>query len=666
MMPRWIADGRPLALILGAMLALVMPAGRLAAQPSGAEPASLIVVFDGSGSMWGRLGTERDNKLDLARTALKAAIETHKGAGRLGLASFGHRRKGDCSDAAIVAPLAPTGDSAIEEAIDDLNPRGRGPLTLALRLAGQALGDVKGRRSIILLHDGLDNCRGDPCAAATALRKTAPGLAVHVISIGLSAREARKMQCVSQTTGGTHAVAGDDESLTRAVAAAFRLALPGAPAARAPASPGKTPPDPARRSGPPGLKLVARLGPGTPPLTSGVRWEVAAEGGKTASPPLYAGSAPPALLKLPKGRYRVVARLGAATSTRSVTVDDVATTILDVSLDAGILRLATLSARGGRPLQHVFYSVARRPSPTAPPDQTVAMTHEATPVLHLPAGSYVITVEHGIARSQHSMTVLPGSIAEMAITLNMGEIKLSASPAEGQPPLDNVQFVVLEDDPEQADGLRILTRTAANRPLLALPAGTYTVMARWGEAEARVRVSVLPGQTVERTIVLRAARLTLQSRLPGRTATAALPLVWQLQRLDTPERPRLRTTAAQPVLHVAAGRYRLVSQLGGHNARITRDIEIAPGQPRTIVVEHQAGIVTLALAATDQGPSLVGAYWEITTPDGRLIARSARHEPRFVLAAGTYRVTAERQARRHEAQLTVTAGEIKTVVVVAR
>ncbi|MGD9827726.1 MAG: hypothetical protein AB7U66_03240, partial [Hyphomicrobiaceae bacterium] len=215
-------------------------------------------------------------------------------------------------------------------------------------------------------------------------------------------------------------------------------------------------------------------------------------------------------------------------------------------------------------------------------------------------------------------------------------------------------------------GLRILTRTAANRPLLALPAGTYTVMARWGEAEARVRVSVLPGQTVERTIVLRAARLTLQSRLPGRTATAALPLVWQLQRLDTPERPRLRTTAAQPVLHVAAGRYRLVSQLGGHNARITRDIEIAPGQPRTIVVEHQAGIVTLALAATDQGPSLVGAYWEITTPDGRLIARSARHEPRFVLAAGTYRVTAERQARRHEAQLTVTAGEIKTVVVVAR
>ena len=69
-----------------------------------ADPPAAIVVFDGSGSMWGRMEGERPAKLAIARDALKAPMSAVKPDVRLGLASYGHRRQADCNDVQVIVP----------------------------------------------------------------------------------------------------------------------------------------------------------------------------------------------------------------------------------------------------------------------------------------------------------------------------------------------------------------------------------------------------------------------------------------------------------------------------------------------------------------------------------------------------------------------------------
>ena len=54
--------------------------------------------------------------------------------------------------------------------LEQFNPRGRGPLTLALREAAKSLPRDAGPRTLLLIHDDADNCQPDLCAAAAELR----------------------------------------------------------------------------------------------------------------------------------------------------------------------------------------------------------------------------------------------------------------------------------------------------------------------------------------------------------------------------------------------------------------------------------------------------------------------------------------------------------------
>ena len=93
--------GRGRALALAALLGIL---GATAAQ--GNEPASVVIVFDGSCSMWGNVEGVRASKLVLARDAVRRALGKIGSQTRVGLASFGHRR-GDCADVEMIRPPEP-------------------------------------------------------------------------------------------------------------------------------------------------------------------------------------------------------------------------------------------------------------------------------------------------------------------------------------------------------------------------------------------------------------------------------------------------------------------------------------------------------------------------------------------------------------------------------
>src|SRR5436853_5232996 len=91
------ATGMAGAAVLGLLLC---PAVRAA------DPASMVIVLDGSGSMWGTLEGVRVSKFAMARDAIRRGLAAVSPQTRVGLASFGHRR-GDCGDVEVIRPAEP-------------------------------------------------------------------------------------------------------------------------------------------------------------------------------------------------------------------------------------------------------------------------------------------------------------------------------------------------------------------------------------------------------------------------------------------------------------------------------------------------------------------------------------------------------------------------------
>src|SRR5690606_26491615 len=112
---------------------------------------------------------------------------------------FGHR--GGCLGE-VLSPPQPIDVDALMSPLERFRPRGRGPLAASLRQAAEELPPEAGPRSVVLIHDGPDNCRRDVCEAAAEL--SAKGIVAHVVSLGLDEEELAGIACVAKATGGRH------------------------------------------------------------------------------------------------------------------------------------------------------------------------------------------------------------------------------------------------------------------------------------------------------------------------------------------------------------------------------------------------------------------------------------------------------------------------------
>ena len=126
-----------------------------------------IIVLDGSGSMWGQI--DGTTKIEIARDTLRKVLETLPEDTELGLVAYGHREKGSCSDIEIAIPPATGTAAAVADFADRLNPKGKTPLTDAVRKAAEELRIEENAATVILVTDGLETCNADPCALGREL-----------------------------------------------------------------------------------------------------------------------------------------------------------------------------------------------------------------------------------------------------------------------------------------------------------------------------------------------------------------------------------------------------------------------------------------------------------------------------------------------------------------
>lgn len=634
----------------------VLLALTLAPAPASAQDApATIILFDGSGSMRAPLEGTRLPKLGIAREAIQRALPRIPPQTRVGLASFGHRR-GDCNDIEVLRPPEPVDAARTNGIIEKLNPRGRGPLAQALRVAAKAL-PATGPRSLILVHDDADNCAVDLCAAAGELAKAR--IVVHAVGLGLKAEDRPKMACLPQLTGGRFYNATTPEQVGASIEEALKLAAH---------DPAAKPPEPPRRplqgadavaivpdSAPPGLYLRAKLSATGDVLMRPLHWTVLAEG-QAPVPLLDAPLASP-YLALPPGRYVVEAREGQSVARTAVTVLKDKPTPVYLALEAGQLSTRVMVLRGGTPLADALVTVAAlgaaaEPAKDAPAGELAAAFKAGTGLVTLPPGRYLVRAQLGTVGAQGVATVAAGAVTVAEIMLDIGRLQLSATSSSLA---SAAVFAVLEDDPDAPRGLREIARSADRQPEFVLRPGTYTAVLRQGSIEARERVVVGPGEVVRRALILAAGQVALSSRLGDQALSERL--FYQIERIDGGPAETITTSRPAPTLLLAAGRYRIEGRYGAVNARVVREVEVRAAAPvQQIVFEQQAALLRLK-AANPPGE----VFWEVRDASDAPVWSTSAPEPELTLQAGRYTVRVQVRDRQVERTLELRAGEQRSL-----
>ena len=200
--------------ILLSLLAFFLLFPTLSSSTQAAESANLLMILDASGSMWGKI--DGQPKITTAKAAASSAISALPDSLATGVMLYGHRRKGDCQDIELAAPLG-TPRSEILTRLATVNAKGKTPLTTSLIQAGDVLASREGESTVLLISDGVETCGGDPCAAVAAMRGKGTKLVVHVIGFDIRGAAVEQLQCIARAGGGSYFQANDTSGLQQAL-----------------------------------------------------------------------------------------------------------------------------------------------------------------------------------------------------------------------------------------------------------------------------------------------------------------------------------------------------------------------------------------------------------------------------------------------------------------
>ncbi|TDQ84336.1 Sad1/UNC-like protein [Dongia mobilis] len=190
---------------------------------------NVLFIVDGSGSMKKKLASG-DTRMDAAKAAMRDTLASIPGEVRLGLLLYGHRKAKDCTDIELVSPIGADDAATIAQRIDNLVAKGETPIADSLMQALRSFAALKGQDNrIILVTDGIEECQGDPCAAAAAIRDAGLDLKVDLVGFTLTEAQRALMQCVPETTGGQYYDAQDVSGLTAALTQVQQTVAPAAP-----------------------------------------------------------------------------------------------------------------------------------------------------------------------------------------------------------------------------------------------------------------------------------------------------------------------------------------------------------------------------------------------------------------------------------------------------
>jgi Ca-activated chloride channel family protein len=193
---------------VGLSLAACLTAPSVSAtDPAPASASDLVFVLDASNSMWGHV--EGENKIVIARRVFAEVLGNVPDGAHVGLVAYGHRREADCKDIELVVAPAPIERAALKKRIDSIKPRGKTPIAAALNMVFSELEKSGRPATIVLMTDGLETCKGDPCQTVRDAKAKGTKFILHVIGFDVGDMDVEQLQCAAREGAGLYFAAAN-------------------------------------------------------------------------------------------------------------------------------------------------------------------------------------------------------------------------------------------------------------------------------------------------------------------------------------------------------------------------------------------------------------------------------------------------------------------------
>ncbi len=172
---------------------------------SGATPDNVLIILDASQSMSEPINAQETKMVAAKRTILNV-LQNIPASVPVGLRVYGiSRNEWDaCRSSDLVVPIQPGSRYAISAQLLKVRPRGATPISFSITQAVQNdFGGRPGKKSIILVSDGMETCDADPCDVAVSLMRSGADVKINVIGYGIQDLSAMKqLKCVALATKG--------------------------------------------------------------------------------------------------------------------------------------------------------------------------------------------------------------------------------------------------------------------------------------------------------------------------------------------------------------------------------------------------------------------------------------------------------------------------------
>ncbi|MEL6253120.1 MAG: VWA domain-containing protein [Bacteroidota bacterium] len=209
------------SIIYSLLLLLCFPAFLHAQEKIDEELKPIILIMDGSGSMWGQI--DGKPKIAIARSVVKSLTAKMDDEQPLALVAYGHRRKSDCEDIEQFMEAEVGNREKINQILAGINPVGKTPLANTALLVIEKLKLSGESATIILVSDGAESCGGDLCAVVKAAKEAGVDFVLHIVGFDIGESDKLALQCAAEAGEGQYLDAANGAELSEALETAVEL-----------------------------------------------------------------------------------------------------------------------------------------------------------------------------------------------------------------------------------------------------------------------------------------------------------------------------------------------------------------------------------------------------------------------------------------------------------
>jgi Ca-activated chloride channel homolog len=438
------------------------------------DGARVILVLDASGSMWGQI--DGKSKMEIAKDVVGKVVGNWKPEDELGLVAYGHREKGSCTDIEVLREPGKLDAADYMSAVNALTPKGKTPMTAAVRMAAEALKYTEKKATVILVSDGLETCDPNPCAVAEQLEKLGVELTVHTVGFGLDDKGAvAQLKCLAEKTGGTYSTANNASELQKALTKTVEAKAP----------------EPAPEPAAPKFNLVGHVvmaeGVELPAGYDSASWDFFAAVDGQRGPGVGTEYGADVKANMPKpGDYIARVSVDLAAVETPVKIVDGKSATLDISLEAGVVTLSG-TMDGTAPLNDPGTTWELLDANS----RVLATKYNPEVSFLAAAGAYKVRLKLGTAVAEQDVQIAAGKTIAQSVSLGAGIIEASGVFSAGGQAVQDSATIELRKGDAGLDGKHeSIATTYGSTTQFKVPAGKYLVVFSQDYASGSAAVEV--------------------------------------------------------------------------------------------------------------------------------------------------------------------------------